>query len=164
MKVIRKINDKIDEVEYPRKSISKPIVGLEKGITFYFISEFKRPSYNPQKSYLRSTDTLTEKRHPEYSHLFLCERGWDIIDYSQDEIINKLNKSLGEHLDSEYPLWKRQKHSNELILGTNTERESYIKRLIEWENSQRIERDIREKNYLNSNIIPSFEWEQIPRL
>lgn len=163
MRVIRKINDEIKEVEYPHMDIATPVVGLSQGILFYFIEQQERPVYDAFKSYLKPFENLTDKKHPEYSHLLLCERGWEVVDYSQQTIVQKLNASLGEHLDNEYPLWERQKHSDELLIGNpDAERKTYIESLKTWEFSQRQERDNRETEYLTNGVFPSFTWEPRP--
>lgn len=163
MRVIRKINDEIKEVEYPHIDISEPVKGLGDGILYYFINQAERPSYNADKSYLKPTEELTTNKHPEYSHLLLCERGWEVVDYPQQVIVEKLNSSLGEHLDYEYPLWERQKHSDELLIGSpDADRKTYIESLKMWEFSQRQERDNRENEYLTNGVFPSFAWEPRP--
>ena len=163
MKVIRKINDEIKEVEYPHVDISNSVAGLADGIAYYFIKQSERPIYDAQKSYLKPTEVLTDKKHAEYPHLLICERGWDVVDYCQQVIIQKLNASLGEHLDNVYPLWERQKHSDELLIGNpDTDRKAYIESLKTWEFTQRQERDNREANYLTNGIFPSFTWELRP--
>ena len=69
---------------------------------------------NPDKfDLIRKPDKLTTKKHPEYNHLLICERVYELVEKSQDEIIERLNTELGNYLDTEYPLWERTKHAGE---------------------------------------------------
>lgn len=164
MRVIREYNGEIKEVDYPHVDISKPVVGLDKAIKYYFIEQADKPAFDADKSYLKPTQTLSTDVHPKYKHLLICYRGYEIIDYTQAAIIQKLNDSLGNHLDNEYPLWERQKHSDELAFGSpTTERKAYIESLKTWEFAQREERDNRESEYITNGVFPDLHnWESRP--
>lgn len=155
-KVIKEVIKTGEKIEcfYPRSDKNK-VVG-DTGHNYYFIEEDERPKYDSKTQYLEPVDFLDIKKK-------ICVRSWVTINKPNDEIIQLLNSSLSEHLDNNYPLWKRIKHIREKEKGnSNKGRKNYIESLQVWEDSCRAERDLREENLVKNNIIPSFEWDEIP--
>ena len=173
MRVIRKIGDEIREVEYPHIDISKPVYGLQEGIIYYFIQDIDRPEYDSNMSYLKPFQNLTEKKHSEYNHLLICERGFEIINYNQSAIIEKLNNAVGEWIESRLPVWKQIKYISRFMYldiskneGTATNDQlsemSWLNDLDNWVIKCRSDRDLREKEYINNGIFPSFTFDEMP--
>jgi len=157
---------------YPRKDISEPLVGAE-DIRMYVIID-KRPIFDENKSSLKIGEIeLTSDVYENHKHLLIANQLYDIIDYPKEVIINKLNTSLGNYLDEQYPLWERAKHAGEgnyilldMIVGKNTtdqlDRKLYIDSVYNWITKCRADRALREKEYLENDIFPSFEWDKRP--
>ncbi len=162
--------------KFPSKDINKPIIGFDyKNNDIFIVIEELCPLYNENKSYLEKKIIYSEELHPDYYKVKICKHTEIIKDYSQKIVLEKLNTSLGEHLDSQYPLWERIKHSGEGIytLWDKTEgeitqeqadRKTYIDSVYVWITSCRNERDIKENEFINNNAFPSFEWENRPTI
>jgi len=158
---------------YPRGDESKPIDGLEENLEIFKIIDVA-PLFDINKQRL-SIDGYLFTNEAYNEHIKIAKLNYIISDIPPDEIIKKLNNSLGNHLDSNYPFWEQNKHSGKGLRyistlmqgGTPTQEESsYINSkvivLADWARRCRDERDKREKNYLENNIFPSFEWEMRP--
>ncbi len=163
MIILKSDNGVIKECDYPRNDYGL-VVGLDEGIQYYYLEEIKPTNTNNDKYYLKDKEiVLTKEEHPEYIHLLKAIKEWELIEYSQAVVIQKLSNSLGEYLDSNYPTWKRTKHLRELQGQPTKEREAYINSLFAWEDRCRLERDHREDNYINNNIFPDlYNWELMP--
>jgi len=94
MKVIRKIGNKIEEIDYPRKNISEPIEGPFQG-EYYFIENVKESANPDQFDFKTYKDVLTDEIHPEYNHLKICKRNWIKTEKPKEEIIQRLNDNWG---------------------------------------------------------------------
>lgn len=164
MKIVLYKNGKYINSGYKHVDISKPILSLAKGYQYYYVEEIKPQITDVNRYYLRlKGDVLTTEKHQEYAHFLKLVKEWELVEYPKSVVIEKLNDSLGQHLDSLYAPWKRQKHTDELTSDTITnERKTYIRALKAWEVSQRELRDQRETEYTNNNIFPSFEWDGMP--
>jgi len=162
--IVRKYqNGKDWDWEYPRADIKEPVQQLEEGIVFCFIEETEKPEYNPEKSYLKPVNRLDLSPNKTYPHLGTCYREWEIVDFPAETIVQRLNDTMGEHLDANYPQPVRLKHNEELqFRNPSTERIDKIMKLKEWEWRIRDEKDKRELDFINNNIFPSFEWEEKP--
>ena len=165
MKVIYKDANLQVEKDYPAWDISEPIKGLDESIQFYYIETEKPENPNHDKyDLIKKPDVLTENVHPDYSHLKICERVYELVEKSKDEIINRLNTELGIYLDSNYLPAIRDKHVRELyrlnestlLTSEQIERRDYLLSLDNWLNECRIERQRREDEYLNNDIFPDF--------
>lgn len=161
MRVIKVDNGEQKTVEYPCKDINKPAPGLVKGIEFYFINEAERPTPDSRLYTVKRTERLTEDVNESYPHLKNAYIDYEVVQLSNEKIIENLNSSLGQHLDTNYPIWKRIKHADELITGATTEREAYIQSLKDWEQSCRDLRDLKEKELIENNQLPDFNWPNI---
>lgn len=173
MRVIRKIEDEIKEVEYPHLDIATPVVGLSKGIVYYYIENIPVPEYDSNKSYIKPKDTLINIPHSDYPHLFICERGYVVIDYPQSAVIEKLNNAVGEWIESRIPVWKQIKYLSRFMYldilkkeGTATDLQlqeiAYLNDLDNWVIKCRADRDVRENEYLTNGIFPSFIFDEMP--
>ncbi len=158
--------------EYLNKDISKPI-DLDDNLEIYKVIDVK-PDYNVDSQRLKKDSYLyTDDLFEDYKHLKIANVNYIVEDIPQDEIIERLNNSLGAHLDNSYPLWERAKHSGigNYILWNKTEGEltsvelatkAKIDNTYAWITQCRAERDEREQNYKDNDIFPSFEWEERP--
>lgn len=154
-------NNQFVRFGYCRKDVAIAPSNLAKGSQYYYIDEVIPENTNVNRYYLKPLDiVLTEEIHEEYDHLLKAVKEWELVEYPQESIISKLDDSLGEHLDANYPVWKRTKHLRELETA-DEERAAYIQSLFDWEDRCRTERDLRETEYLNNNVFPSFEWEEL---
>ena len=160
-KVVKVINSTGVSIEcdYPRGDKNK-VIG-DTIHTYYFIKEIKKPTYDKNKSFLvQNEDELVLGATYKTN---VCNRSWSVEDYPNEVIIQRLNDSLGSHLDFNYPIPIRIKHIREKDKSiTNQARKDYIESLQNWEDSCRTECDDREQQFIDNNISPSFEWESKP--
>lgn len=174
MKVLRKIGEEIKEVNYPHIDISKPVAGLQEGILYYFIEEKEKPVYNSEKSYLKPFENLTERIHDEFNHLLICERGFEVVDFPKEQIIEKLNLAVGDWIESRLPVWKQVKYISRFMYldilkaeGTATEEQlremSYLNDLDNWVIKCRNDRDLREKDLIENDVFPLFYFDEMPQ-
>jgi len=158
--------------KYPRADISEPLEGVN-DIQIYVIID-KKPNYNPDKSCLKiGKIELTTKVFEKYNHLLIANQLYDIVDFPKETVIDSLNESLGSHLDEQYPLWVRSKHAGEgtIILQAQLDgvatpeqliRKTFLISMYDWATKCRVDRDIREKEYKDNDIFPSFKWDNKP--
>jgi hypothetical protein len=163
MRVIKEYNGKWEYCEYPRHDM-QPVDSTIEGVQFYLVKEEERPEYDSARGSMKQKElVLTNETDNENPHFKIAVKGWEVVSFTQDQIIQRLNDSLGQHLDSNYPLWQRQKHTDELnMMHSSPERIAEISALKTWEFECRAERDKREQEYINTNQFPSFEWEPKP--
>lgn len=136
---------------YPRGD-RNPVIG-DTEHKYYFIEQKKRPvDFDHNKYFLEKYETFIEES-------MTCERGFKLAERSKGEVIELLDNSLLNHLDGNYPLWKRLAHLEESLDSiTSKQRKDYIKSLKNWKKACRAERDDRELEFIKNNIFPSFEW------
>jgi len=158
--------------KYPRKDL-EPIIGLSEDIKIYVIIEENQPRYDNNQYYLEKTESYTEEIYDNYEHIFIYRISWKPIEHPKPKIINNLNKSLGDYLDTEYPLWERTKHLAEkiellnkdehMLSESERERLELITGLDDWINRCRTERDVKEEEYVTNNVFPDFDnWDSRP--
>jgi len=132
-----------------------------------------KPSYDSNKETLQEIKEYTEDIHEEYPKVKICNKGYTIIELPTSTVIDKLNASLGTHLDIHYPLWERIKHSGEGnyiveaqitrdLTQEQADRRAYIDSIYQWTVRCRKERDTKEIEFLTNDIFPSFTWEDRP--
>lgn len=166
---------KTEEKPYTGSDISKPLINLNKVKSngkfydipkdhedyclLYYIDETFETINNPDRFRLeRQIDVYTQKKHPEFSHLLICERKWIAKEISQDEIIKRLNDELASYLDVNCPEWERSKYLMRIALGTKANEHQYYKEVLQWLDDCRTERDNKENAYL-SGTFPDFkQW------
>jgi hypothetical protein len=151
---------------YPNSDPSKELTGFDyDNYDLFVVVENEKPIIDENKEFSELVEKFSLKKSGKYARTRIFERSWEIKQLPTQTVRNKLNKSLGEHLDSEYPEWKRQKHSDELngVFGEITEeRKRYIQNCKNWEKSCREERRKRDEEFLTNEVFPSFEWEPRP--
>lgn len=167
-KVIKELNS------FPTKYQGSPIEDFDyDNNEIFVIVEEVRPDYDTNKSYLRKTITYTEDFQPGFYQVKVCRYDWKVVNHSKETVIQKLNESLGIYLDEQYPIWERIKHAGEgnyillaMIEGDITQdqldRKTYIDTVYDWITQCRADRDIRENEFVNNDIFPSFEWTDRP--
>jgi hypothetical protein len=161
--------------DYPGKNIESLPIGFEVdkykihiivNIPINYDPNFQR--FEKDKGYI-----FTEDVYLDNSHIFICHPKYNIIDSTPQQVIQTLNKSLGEFLDIEYPLWERAKHAGEgnYILWSKSEgdltieelaRKKYIDDTYTWISNCRKERDNKENEFLTNGTLPSLDWEARP--
>jgi len=158
--------------KYPRKEISEPLTGAG-DIQMYAVIE-NIPVYDASESYLSVGEIeLTTEIYEGNEHILIANQLYEVINYTSEDVINKLNESLGTHLDENYPIWERVKHAGEgnyillsMIDGKLTkeqsDRKKYIDDVYDWITKCRADRDVRELDYIEKNKFPSFEWDVRP--
>lgn len=169
--LINKINGDQKVIDYPRND-KNPIVGLAENLEIFVISDEILPYDNRLHNIQCTGYTLTESYDQEYTHLKIANSNWIIKEKLTNEIINNLNRSLGEYLDDNYPEWERSKHAGEslrfVVKGqpnwteNDIKRISYIQATADWCRSCRLLRDQRELDLIIDNILPSFDWIERP--
>lgn len=173
MKVLKYYNGEKIECEYPRAHIDEPIIGIEEGIIFCVIEEADAPTFNPDKSFLKVVYEMDFTPRADYPHLCTCVKRYDVIDYTQNTIIDKLNESY-EEAQNTVPQAERINNIADMMYylylqdyGVLSAEQSikmqYINSLDNWRIRLRLEREKRELEYLTDNIFPSFEWELKPQ-
>lgn len=150
-------------ISYPNTDNNSEIIGFDYNkYEIFQIKENNKPVYDDKQETVEKIEIYTNKKS-KFPKTKIFEINWKINKLSKQTIINKLNKSLVDHIDVQYPIWERIKHIDELVLDNlDEERENYIKSCKNWLNSCRGERDERENEFLVNNIFPSFEWENRP--
>ena len=144
------------------RSDMQPVEGATDDVKWYIVEETERPTIN-EFEIIRTSNELTTEANEDYPHFFKAIEVHTVSQISNDDIINMLDDSLGTHLDTNYPIWKRQKHLSELIEGVTGERLQYIENLKAWESNCRAERDLRESELINNNKLPSLIWDEVPQ-
>ena len=162
MKVVKKNIETGDvfRTKYPRLDESE-IAGLKSCYKYYMIIEEPRPQCNPNTHKLEFV-TRYEEKHPIFDHFGVATDTYDIVQLPNESIIANLNSSVGMFIDMHFPTWKQSKYLSLLSIGCNTDTEAFIREMFDWANSLRTNRDNREKQLLENNILPSFEWEPKP--
>ena len=156
---------------YPAKDESKPLHGLDEDLEIFKIVD-ELPEYDKDRQRI-SKDGYIFTDELYNSHLKIANINYLIAEISQDEIVGKLTTSLGTHLDEQYPMWERIKHSGEgnYIVETQItkeltqaqiDRRTYIDSVYKWTVKCRDDRDLREKELIDNNTFPSFEWDDRP--
>lgn len=148
--------------KYPRKNISEPL-SENTNLKFYVLLD-NIPEYDPDFQKIVKKDIeLTEDNYNEYQHLYIAYQLYEVISMDKSIIITKLNNSLAMHLDTNYHIALREKHTFELAYTKVTgKRQQDLLELRDWLDRCRLERDTREFEYINNNTLPSFEWEDKP--
>lgn len=167
-----KDGSQIIKSKYPRKDISEKIEGLV-GLEIYKLVDNK-PIYEALSHKVVKTDiVLSEDIYGENKHLKIAYQNWELIKLSDNQIISNLNISLGNHLDTQYPIWERTKHAgfgsyyleskmNNSITPEEEEERQKIDAMYNWITTQRNERDDRENELVTNGTIPSFVWGERP--
>ena len=146
--------------DYPNENINVAVGGE---YTYYFINQSDRPIIDHDKSFLKATELLTDEKNETYPHLFNAYLGFEVIDYPQFQIIQKLNDNLGIFLDSEYPIWKRLDDEDTLLNSDDEDKKAYILSKKQWRKDCKVDRDLRENNFINNGVFPDLHtFEPMP--
>ncbi|MCJ7802751.1 MAG: hypothetical protein MUP82_10390 [Candidatus Marinimicrobia bacterium] len=173
MYIVRTKNGEIlkEHKEFPAKNKKESIKGFKDDIFIVIENQKLDCDYNYQR--LKLEENYTEKLHPDYKDVKICYHNWIVEQLSNDTIIENLKNNMGIYLDSEYPIYKRDKHAGEGCLyllsridnNTTPEQESrkeYIINMFAWITRVRLECKKRIEDLKNDDIIPPFEWEVKP--
>jgi len=145
MIVVKKNKTKLKKVEYPA-IWGNLVQGLDSDISFYEIQTTPYPpEYDANKHDAIEVLTITETQG---DFLKICLIEWNLQEKSQSTIINNLEKTFGDFIDSNYPIWKRVKD----IVKITTKGEARKAQ----ESNLRDELQQRIDNYINSGVFPSF--------
>ena len=147
--------------KYTRNDM-EPVKDATEDVKWYIVEETERPTVN-QFETIKTTNELTNEPNAEYPHFFKAIEVHTVTQLSNDVIIQRMNDSIGMHLDENYPRWKRVKHLGELMEGVTGERLRYIDNLRTWEGRCRESRDLKESELINNNQLPTLDWEPAPQ-
>lgn len=167
-KTVKELNN------YPNINMGDKLVGFDYDkFIIYVIVEDNRPAYDPDKEFLQKNEECTDIIYPGSHQIKMCFHRWEVLKHQQSVIIEKLNASLGNHLDEQYPIWERAKHAGEgtyilwdksenKITQAQLDRKAYIDSVYAWITKCRTDRDKKETEFINKKIFPSFEWTDRP--
>lgn len=162
MKILRQNEgEKAKPAKYVRSDL-KPIQGAVDIVKWYIVEETERPP-SSQFETIEETFELTDDPNAEHPYFFKAIQVFTVTQIPNEAILQRMNDSLGRHLDDNYPLWKRQKHLYEVVKGSKDSRVDYIQNLKDWEDRCRASRDQKESDLINNNQMPTFDWEPVPQ-
>lgn len=144
-----KKTDLFSITSYPRIDFA-PIEGLNPNIEYYVLNEYNKTDIDTNYFDISVSFLSTEKPHPVYSHLKICDEIITTTRKSNEEIIEAMNYTFGKFMDENYPIAIRVKDIN-FPNEKTTERRAK-------ESTLRTERENRENDLINTNILPSFDW------
>lgn len=149
---------------YPNKSLENAVTGLSELIKYFYIEEGENPTYDSNEAYTSISYELTSESHETYTHLLIATKTYTVNYYSSDVVIEKLATSLGSHLDTNYPEWKRTKHLREYLNDSDITdaRKAFLESLFSWEDTCRTAYDERVLEYTDNGTFPSFLWDEMP--
>ena len=175
MKYIYKSGETVKELRsYPNKDEGSKILGFDyENDSIYVIVAADKPDYDSNTHYLQFQEEYTEELYEGFHNVKICNHTWSAVQLSDEQIIENLTNHMGNYLDAEYPMHKREKHSAEgcyyllaKIEGNITQeqedRRTYIDSMYDWITSVRADRDTKEEELITNNTLPSFEWEAKP--
>lgn len=165
----RKTGEIVERTNYPNKDISKPLLGATVDV-YKLVSESKE--YNQMTHKLVNDGyEFTNEPYEGHEHIKIAKIKYSELQLSNEEIISKLNQSLGSFLDKNYPLWERAKHAGEgnyinwdkdNLTQEQLDRKAYIDSIYAWITRCRLDRDNKENELLTNGILPDFNWEKRP--
>ena len=173
MFIIRENNKTIATWLHYKRSDHGKILGFDYAKkTIYGIVEASKPTYEPLAYFLRAKDVFTTTPFSDYYNVLICNRGWGVTALDNDTIIENLNDSLGDFLDSNYPDWQRAQDNNDfseinlaIAQGTATAAQlaekARISALIAWLQGNRALKAEKIEE-LGQGEIPNFEWNSKP--
>jgi len=153
MKYIIDIEGKLTYLnKYPRVNLSEEINGFN-GKIYVLIDN--KPSYTDFDILTKSEIRFTDELHEGYEHILIAYQDYLSVQRPVEEIAEIISNDLAEYLDSEYPVWERDKHTREILLEkANTDKDKYIRDLDKWLDDCRAERDKKEDDYNDKGTIP----------
>jgi len=175
MKYIYTSGETVKELKnYPNKNEGSEIIGFDyENDNIYVIVELDKPVYNSNTHYLQFQEEYTESLYRGFHNIKICNHTWKAIQLYNEQIIDNLTHHMGNYLDTEYPLHKRDKHSAEgcyyllariedNVTQGQEDRKAYIDSMYQWITRVRVDRDAKENELITNNTIPLFEWEAKP--
>jgi hypothetical protein len=157
-----------------RADYREPLEGKPNPDLKIFVIVENIPDYKSDFETISESDLQkTTEKFEGLDHLLIAYQNYTVNRFSNEQIITNLNNALGQHLD-QIPTWKETKYSQylfEFILKINSgeslsddeqTRYDYYNSIIAWKRRCRDERDLREKNLIENNILPSLIFEEIP--
>lgn len=149
----------------------KEVPGLDSNLEWYELHYETAPPYNPAQYDLIEIYTLTEETG---EFLKIVDVEYELVEKSESEIINYLNSSVGEYIDTNYPWWEQNKHQGRSLrfsqkLHSNIELTadeqaylSYIIACADWAADCRQLRDDYEEIYRTEGELPEIAWPSRP--
>jgi hypothetical protein len=158
--------------KYPRYDLGI-VRGLDRNIKYHGIVDNRPAIDNRLHKLIDVGYTFNDDPFEGSKNIGTAIRVYEKQQLPNETIIGFLDNSLGNHLDNLYPAWERNKHmaqASKLVIlkgqanwdESDSARYQWINSLADWCSRCRTERDKREKNLLEKNILPSFEWERRP--
>ena len=162
--------EKVRAIKYPRKSLKEKIEGMSGDIKLYAIIDNRPLEVDLRLQKVVPSDIrLVDEPHGEYKHLFQAIQDYTIIPLSNARIIAEIDMSVGDHLDKNYPTYKRIKHQREIADDArgkkkkDASRIEYIGSLSDWEDRCRESRNNKERELIENGILPNlYDWEEKP--
>jgi len=174
MKVVQKdlITGKHTFIDYPRND-NKPVYGLSTNIKLYGIIIDNVPSYDTRTHFIKEIELFLDDPFSGMEHLSTYKKTFEIIQLSNEQIISNLNTYIGDHIDIAYPSWEQNKHTGQLLRllfqkgqeswdEKDVARYGWIVATADWAKGCRLLRDQMEKDLIENNIIPNFQWPERP--
>lgn len=158
-------------VEYPSADLQNPLVGLKDPYVYYHLGNAQIPTYDEKTHYCVEAITLSSEKHPEFKALNTAKKTYEIKRLPDSSIIDNLNSSVGQWIDSRFPDWKKAKYvdlKNDLLFAgympeSNSELALYVN-VLKWANDCRLLRDRYENELVNNGQLPLFVWPEIPTI
>lgn len=171
MKVLRIDLETQEEktVNYPRLDLA-PLPAVKGKYEYYVVVDDDRPTLNQFESIKYSIE-LTKEKYEELDHILIARRRFEVIKQSSESIISQMNNAVGEHIESNFPLWKQIKYLNkkDKIKEKSTKTTAdlsdltYLESLFDWVYQCRIERDNKESELITNGTLPDlYNWSEMP--
>ena len=162
MKILRQNKgEQVRVAKYCRNDM-EPISDVTDEVKWFILSASERTQIN-QFEILRTEFELTDKHHEKYPHFFIANEVHIIERISDDQIIEQLNISLGEWLDSNYLVPTQIKHLYEIMSNKASDiKKASVTALTTWQEQCRALRDQRESDLFNSGTLPELTWPNPP--
>jgi len=154
--------DKISGTEvrrgkYNRNNIDEPIEG-EHSVTVYKLLDVLidcDPDYQRKN---KTTLDISEDLYKGLEHIKIAYQNYEVVDFPDEQKISIFSNKFGSWIDQQYPVYKRQKHSDELVMNPTAERKADIESWKAWEFSQR---DLFDQKKINKDFNFNFEPKNI---
>lgn len=163
----------IKHVNYPRHD-NGPVIGLSSNLRYYVTENIDyTDSFDSNLYHLKLHEEYTDEPSSTYPHIYVRRLWYELELNDVNQIIENLNNSVGDYLETCFPYWKQLKYLNRYVTLTEIQVESglmsseaieleYIKSVRLWFDRVRLSRDEKEYNLVKNNVLPDFQWEAVP--